>query len=81
MYFFQLFVYPLGFLNVVKETTQHAVYPNIFGVGDCTSIPTAKTAAAVGKKIQKVKNNEIICFSSQYTLMKKLSFFNQIIRH
>ena len=51
-------------MNVVKETTQHAVYPNIFGVGDCTSIPTAKTAAAVGKKIQTFEINEIVLHSN-----------------
>ena len=37
-----------GFLDVNKETLQHTKYKNIFGTGDCTNIPTAKTAAAVG---------------------------------
>ena len=37
-----------GFLTVYKETLQHTKYPNIFGTGDCTNIPVAKTAAAVG---------------------------------
>ena len=36
-----------GFLSVNKETLQHTKYSNIFGIGDCTNIPTAKTAAAV----------------------------------
>ena len=26
-------------------------YPNIFGIGDCTSIPVAKTAAAVAAQL------------------------------
>ena len=39
-----------GFLNVSKESLQHTSYPNIFGIGDCTNTPNAKTAAAVGKK-------------------------------
>jgi NADPH-dependent 2,4-dienoyl-CoA reductase/sulfur reductase-like enzyme len=38
-----------GWLNVNKYTLQHVTYKNIFGIGDCTNIPTAKTAAAVGK--------------------------------
>ena len=38
-----------GFVAVNKETLQHDVHKNVFGIGDCTSIPTAKTAAAVGK--------------------------------
>ena len=24
-------------------------YPNIFGIGDCTNVPTSKTAAAIGE--------------------------------
>ena len=38
-----------GFLDVNKHSLQHNNFPNIFGIGDCTNIPTAKTAAAVGK--------------------------------
>ena len=38
-----------GFLDVDKETLRHKKYPNVFGLGDCTNIPTAKTAAAVGE--------------------------------
>lgn len=38
-----------GWLDVNKETLQHNKYPNVFGIGDCTNLPTAKTAAAVGK--------------------------------
>lgn len=37
-----------GFVDVNKSTLQHIRYPNIFGIGDCTNLPTAKTAAAVG---------------------------------
>lgn len=38
-----------GFVDVNKETLQHVRYPNVFALGDCTNLPTAKTAAAVGK--------------------------------
>ena len=37
-----------------KETLQHSKYENIFGTGDCTNIPVAKTAAAVGKSVSYV---------------------------
>ena len=37
-----------GFVSVNRETLQHTKYPNVFGIGDCTNAPTAKTAAAVG---------------------------------
>ncbi|NXP85635.1 SQOR protein, partial [Passerina amoena] len=36
-----------GWVDVDKETLQHKKYPNIFGIGDCTNLPTSKTAAAV----------------------------------
>lgn len=36
-----------GFLEVDPLTLQHVRFPNVFGTGDCTSLPTAKTAAAV----------------------------------
>eukprot|EP00063_Salmo_salar_P006634 XP_013981469.1 PREDICTED: sulfide:quinone oxidoreductase, mitochondrial-like isoform X2 [Salmo salar] len=36
-----------GWLDVNKETLQHNRYPNVFGIGDCTNLPTAKTAAAL----------------------------------
>ncbi|XP_014254860.1 sulfide:quinone oxidoreductase, mitochondrial isoform X1 [Cimex lectularius] len=36
-----------GFLNVNKATLQHIEYKNIYGIGDCTNLPTSKTAAAV----------------------------------
>ena len=36
-----------GFVDVHKETLQHKKYPNIYGIGDCTNLPTSKTAAAV----------------------------------
>uniref|UniRef100_A0A0B7AQX0 Sulfide:quinone oxidoreductase, mitochondrial n=1 Tax=Arion vulgaris TaxID=1028688 RepID=A0A0B7AQX0_9EUPU len=36
-----------GWVDVHKHTLQHNKYPNVFGLGDCTSLPTSKTAAAV----------------------------------
>jgi NADPH-dependent 2,4-dienoyl-CoA reductase/sulfur reductase-like enzyme len=35
-----------GFLDCNKDTMRHNKYPNIWGIGDCTSTPNAKTAAA-----------------------------------
>jgi sulfide:quinone oxidoreductase len=35
-----------GFVKVNKETLQHVDYPNVFALGDCSSVPTSKTAAA-----------------------------------
>ncbi|XP_066491530.1 sulfide:quinone oxidoreductase, mitochondrial [Tiliqua scincoides] len=36
-----------GWVDVDKETLQHKRYPNVFGIGDCTNLPTSKTAAAI----------------------------------
>ena len=38
---------PGGWLELDKHTLQHVRFPNVFGIGDATSLPTAKTAAAV----------------------------------
>jgi len=46
-----------GFVAVNKETLQHDVHKNVFGIGDCTSIPTAKTAAAVAAQCGILKHN------------------------
>ena len=39
----------VGWLDVNKDNLQHKRYPNVFGIGDCTNLPTAKTGAAVGE--------------------------------
>lgn len=36
-----------GWLDVNKHNLQHKTYANVFGIGDCTNLPTSKTAAAV----------------------------------
>ncbi|KAM9815193.1 sulfide:quinone oxidoreductase, mitochondrial isoform 1-T1 [Syngnathus typhle] len=54
-----------GWLDVDKDNLQHKKYPNVFGIGDCTNLPTSKTAAAVAaqsavlnRTIKKILNNE-----------------------
>jgi sulfide:quinone oxidoreductase len=36
-----------GFVEVDKGTLQHVRYPNVFSLGDASSLPTSKTAAAI----------------------------------
>jgi NADH dehydrogenase FAD-containing subunit len=43
-----------GYVDVDKNTLQHLKYPNVFGIGDCTNLPTSKTAAAVGKQKSRI---------------------------
>lgn len=39
-----------GWVDVDKHTLQHTRYPNVFGLGDASSLPTSKTAAAIRKQ-------------------------------
>ncbi|MDX1477387.1 MAG: FAD/NAD(P)-binding oxidoreductase [Saprospiraceae bacterium] len=39
-----------GWVEVNKATTQHVRYPNVFALGDCSSLPTSKTGAAIRKQ-------------------------------
>lgn len=36
-----------GYLDVNKFTLRHNKHQNVWGLGDCTSTPNSKTAAAV----------------------------------
>ena len=36
-----------GWVDVSKYTLQHVRYPNVFSLGDSSSLPTSKTAAAI----------------------------------
>lgn len=40
-----------GWVEVDQHSLQHVRYPEVFGVGDCTSTPNAKTAAAARKQV------------------------------
>ncbi len=39
-----------GWADVDKHTTQHTKYQNVFALGDCSSLPTSKTGAAIRKQ-------------------------------
>ncbi len=46
-----------GWVDVHKNTLQHTKYANVFGLGDVTTTPNAKTAAAVRKQVPVVVDN------------------------
>lgn len=46
-----------GWVDVDKFTTQHVRYPNVFSIGDCSSLPTSKTGAAVRKEAPVLVDN------------------------
>jgi sulfide:quinone oxidoreductase len=46
-----------GWVDVHKNTLQHTKYVNVFSLGDVTTTPNAKTAAAVRKQVPVVVDN------------------------
>jgi len=46
-----------GWIDVDKETLQHTKYANVFALGDCSSVPTSKTAAAIAGQNGVLKDN------------------------
>lgn len=47
----------LGWVDVDINTLQHKRYPDVFALGDCANLPTAKTGAAVRKQAPVVVQN------------------------
>lgn len=39
-----------GWVDIDQYTLQHKRYPNVFSLGDCSSLPTSKTGAAIRKQ-------------------------------
>jgi sulfide:quinone oxidoreductase len=48
-----------GWVDVDRDTLQHVRYPNVFGLGDASNLPTSKTGAAVRKQAPVVVENLI----------------------
>ncbi|KAL1464993.1 hypothetical protein WDU94_004591 [Cyamophila willieti] len=46
-----------GYVTVDKATLQHVKYSNVFAMGDCSNLPTSKTAAAVAAQCKIVYDN------------------------
>ena len=46
-----------GWVDVDKGTLQHVRYPNIFSLGDASSLPTSKTGAAIRKQTPVMVSN------------------------
>lgn len=59
-----------GWLEVDKFTLQHLKYPNIFGIGDVTGIPNAKTGAAIRVQYPIVAQNLISVMNGQAPMAK-----------
>ncbi|KAH8890109.1 FAD/NAD(P)-binding domain-containing protein [Thozetella sp. PMI_491] len=46
-----------GWVDVDKSTTQHTKYPNVFSIGDASSLPNSKTAAAISSQVPVLVDN------------------------
>jgi len=46
-----------GWVDVDKHTLAHTRHPNVFALGDCSSLPTSKTGAAIRKQAPVVAEN------------------------
>lgn len=46
-----------GWVEVNQHTTQHVRYDNVFACGDCSSLPTSKTGAAIRKQAPVLVEN------------------------
>ena len=54
-----------GWVDVHRDTLQHNRYPNVFGLGDASSLPTSKTAAAVRRQAPVLVKNLLAAIKSQ----------------
>jgi len=48
---------PGGWVEVDKYTLQHVRFPNVFSLGDCSSLPTSRTGAAIRKQAPVLVEN------------------------
>lgn len=54
-----------GWVDVDRHTLQHTRYPNIFSLGDASSLPTSRTGAAVRKQAPVLVNNLFSLMNNQ----------------
>jgi sulfide:quinone oxidoreductase len=54
-----------GWVDVDKHTLQHVRYPNVFSLGDASSLPTSKTGAAIRKQAPVLVQNLVSAMQGQ----------------
>ena len=57
-----------GLVDVDDGTTRHKVYPNVWSVGDASSLPTSKTAAAITAQAPIMVSNLLRAINGQKVL-------------
>jgi sulfide:quinone oxidoreductase len=56
-----------GWVDVDKNSLQHVRYPNVFSLGDASSLPTSKTGAAIRKQAPILVKNLLAVMKGQTT--------------
>jgi sulfide:quinone oxidoreductase len=59
-----------GWVEVDKETLRHTRFPNVFGLGDASSLPTSKTGASVRKQALALVANLLAVMSGKLPTAK-----------
>jgi sulfide:quinone oxidoreductase len=54
-----------GWVNVDRHTLQHPEFPNVFSLGDASSLPTSKTGAAIRKQAPVLVHNLLATMNGQ----------------
>lgn len=54
-----------GWVDVDKDTMQHNTFSNVFACGDCSSLPTSKTAAAIRAQVPILVRNLLAVRANQ----------------
>ncbi len=54
-----------GWIDVHKHTMRHNKFPNIFGLGDASSLPTSRTGAAIRKQAPILVSHLLATMSNQ----------------
>ncbi|MCF6156305.1 MAG: NAD(P)/FAD-dependent oxidoreductase [Candidatus Brocadia sp.] len=76
-----------GWVDVHKDTLQHNRFENIFAIGDCSSLPTSKTAAAIRKQapvlvrnlLAKINGTPLMDFYDGYTACPIVTGYGSLI--
>lgn len=76
-----------GWVDVNKDTLQHTRFENIFAIGDCSSLPTSKTAAAIRKQapvlvrnlLAKIQGTSLTDFYDGYTACPIVTGYGSLI--
>jgi sulfide:quinone oxidoreductase len=54
-----------GWVDVDKSTTQHNKYKNVFSIGDASSLPNSKTAAAITSQAPVMVDNLLAAINNK----------------